>query len=277
MQRALIPFTLLCLAACGENRTIPSKDTYVAPSVAPLECVPNLDGKIEVGELKAAIGIPVHYLASPPGSTRPVRVDGAVNAQGQREWDLSVDYADDKVATIQAEALTGKWFAANFPSGQFVAPLDLGGTVLGVYQNDGQNLLLLGYASRDEAPTTGKTLITYQAPVAIFRFPLENGKDWVSVGTVMNGTLRGLPFAGRDTYQVKVDAAGRLDLPDVTFTQALRVRTTTTIEPAVGPTIQRRQVGWVFECFGEVARATAVDGETNDDFTTTSELRRLGL
>ena len=44
-----------------------------------------------------------------------------------------------------------------------------------------------------------------------------------------------------------------------------------------GNVIVRRQSGWVFECFGEVARATAADGETNDDFTTTAELRRLGL
>ncbi|MFT3708394.1 MAG: hypothetical protein QM817_12140 [Archangium sp.] len=275
MKRAL--FILLCVSACGENRTIPSKDAYVAPAVAPLECVPNLDGTIDGSELRAAIGIPVHYLASPPGASRPVGIPGAVNPQGQREWDLSIDYADDRVATIQAEALAGHWFAASFPNGQFVAPLDLGGTVLGVYVNDGTNLLLQGYATRDENPTTGKTLVVYQAPVAIFRFPLTVGKEWVSVGTVMNGLVRGLPYAGRDTYQVKVDGAGQLVLPDVTFTQALRVRTTTTIEPAVGASIVRRQVGWVFECFGEVARATAADGETNDDFTTTTELRRLGL
>jgi hypothetical protein len=275
MKRALL--ILLGLSACGENRTIPSKEAYVAPSVAPLECVPNLDGTIEGSELRAAIGIPVRYLASPPGTSRPVTIPGAVNPQGQREWDLSTDYADDRVATIQAEALAGHWFAPSFPSGQFVAPLDLGGTVLGVYVNDGTNLVLQGYASREENPTTGKTLVVYQAPVAIFRFPLTVGKEWVSVGTVVNAMVRGLPYAGRDTYQVKVDGAGQLVLPDVTFTQALRVRTTTTIEPAVGASIVRRQVGWVFECFGEVARATATDGETNDDFTTTAELRRLGL
>jgi hypothetical protein len=33
----------------------------------------------------------------------------------------------------------------------------------------------------------------------------------------------------------------------------------------------------LFECYGEVARATAADGETNDDFINTSELRRLGF
>jgi hypothetical protein len=268
---------LLVLASCGENRTIPDKAAYVAPTVAPLECVPNLDGRIEATEVKAALGIPVHYLASPPGTSRPVSIAGEVNGQGQRVWDLSNDYADDRVATLSASALAGHWFAASFPNGQFVSALDLGQSVLGVYQNDGTDLLLLGYATAEENPTTGKTLVVYTAPVAIFRFPLEVGKQWISVGQVSNGLVRGLPFAGRDTYQIRVDASGQLELPDVSFTQALRVRTTTTIEPAIGNAIVRRQVGWVFECFGEVARATAPDGETNDDFTTTSELRRLGL
>ena len=268
---------LLILTACGENRTIPPKEAYVAPTVAPLECVPNLDGRIDASELKAAIGIPVHYLASPPGAGRPVSIAGTTNSAGQRVWDLSNDYADDRVATLFASNVAGQWFAASFPTGQFTSPLDLGGTTMGVYRNDGADLFLLGYASREEAPMLGKTLVVYSQPVAIFRFPLEPGKQWVSVGQVVNGLVRGLPFAGRDTYQVRVDASGQLELPDVTFTQALRVRTTTTIEPAIGNSIVRRQVGWVFECFGEVARATAPDNEMTDDFTTTAELRRLGL
>ncbi len=276
MKRSLITVALL-LAACGENRTIPTKEAYVAPTLAPLECVPNLDGRIDVTELKAAIGIPVHYLASPPGVQRQVSIPGATNAQGQRVWNLATDYADDRVATLEASAVSGHWFAASFPAGQFVTALDLGGTILGVYNNDGSNLLLLGYASSEEAPSTGKTLVVYQAPVAIFRFPLEAGKQWTSIGNVVNATVRGLPYAGRDTYVVSVDAAGQLELPDVTFSQSLRVRTTTTIASAVGGSIVRRQVGWMFECYGEVARATAADGETNDDFTTTAELRRLGL
>lgn len=276
-MKRLLTLSIVVLAACGENRTIPEKEAYVAPSVAPLECVPNLDGRIDVTELQAAIGIPVRYLASPPGTSRPVSIPGATNAQGQRVWDLSIDYADDRVATLEASSPTGQWFAATFPTAQFVSPLDLGGNIMGVYANDGANLLLLGYASREENPAIGKTLVKYTAPIAIFKFPLEAGKEWISVGQVVNGLVRGLPFAGRDTYQMKVDAAGRVDLPDVTFTQALRVRTTATIEPAVGQTIVRKQVGWVFECFGEVARATAPDNEASDDFTTTAELRRLGL
>lgn len=277
MTRVLVLTAVVVFTACGENRTIPTREAYTAPQLAPLECVPNLDGRVDVSELKAALGVPVHYLASPSGAQRPVSIPGSTNSQGQRVWDLSTDYADDRVATLEASAVSGHWFAASFPTGQFVSPLDLGGTILGVYVNDGSDLSLLGYASREEAPAAGKTLVVYSQPVAIFRFPLEAGKQWVSVGQVVNATVRGLPYAGRDTYQVRVDATGQLQLPDVTFTQALRVRTTTTIEPAVGASIVRRQVGWVFECFGEVARATAADGEQNDDFTLTSELRRLGL
>jgi hypothetical protein len=32
----------------------------------------------------------------------------------------------------------------------------------------------------------------------------------------------------------------------------------------------------MFECFGEIARATSQPNETNDDFTTAAELRRFG-
>jgi hypothetical protein len=277
-MRTVACSTLACLAvACGPNRTYPDRDAYQPSLVAPLECVPNLDGVIEASELRTAFDVPVRYLVNPASTSRPVSVAGATSPQGQLEWALGTDYADDRVATISASAPTGRWYASSFPSAQFVAPLDLAGRVDGIYANDGANLLLLGYASREEAPVEGKTLVVYSQPVAIFRFPLSAPKQWVSVGEVRNATVRGLPYAGRDTYTIKVDAAGRLELPDVTFTQALRVRTTTAIEPSVGASIVRRQVGWVFECFGEVARATAADSTSQDDFTTATELRRLGF
>jgi hypothetical protein len=33
----------------------------------------------------------------------------------------------------------------------------------------------------------------------------------------------------------------------------------------------------LFECFGEVMRATSKTGEKNEDFTVASEIRRFGL
>ena len=265
------------LAACGENRTYPDRAAYAAATPAPLECVPNLDGAIDATELRAAFGVTVSYLVPPVGATRHVDVAGQQNTNGARVWDLSADYADDQVAKLQASAVAGKWYASSFPTGQFVSPLNLAGTIDGVYANDGAALTLLGYASAVENPPEGKTLAVYSAPIALYRFPLQAGKEWISVSEVRNGTVRGLPYFGRDTYRITVDGSGELVLPDVTFTQALRVRTTATIEPSVGQPIVRRQVGWVFECFGEVARATAADNEAQDDFTNAVELRRLGF
>jgi hypothetical protein len=94
---------------------------------------------------------------------------------------------------------------------------------------------------------------------------------------VKNATLRGLPYAGQDSYAISVDAAGELILPSITFTQALRVRTTVTATPAAGAAVTTKQVSFLFECFGEVARATSQTGETQDNFTTAAEVRRLGL
>jgi hypothetical protein len=36
-----------------------------------------------------------------------------------------------------------------------------------------------------------------------------------------------------------------------------------------------RQDSYLFECFGEVARATSQPNETSDDFTTAAEVRRF--
>jgi len=276
LKRSLLALSC-CAAACGENRTYPERMPYEPAPSQTLTCLPNLDGRIEAGEIEAALGVPQSVLASPAGVRRTIDLNGVVDSAGRRVWDFATDYADDRVAKLEAKPLMGHWFAASFPGGAYVAPLDLGGTVLAVYSEDGANLLLHGVASAVENPPEGKTLLPYQAPLALYRYPLEVGKTWVSAGEIRNATLRGLPYAGRDTYSTTVDQSGRLELPDLTFTQALRVRTHVTLEPAVGPSVSRRQVSWLFECFGEVARAVSVDGETNDDFTTTSELRRLGL
>lgn len=278
MSRPLLALVVLALAACGgENRTFPDRASYKAAEVAPLPCRPNLDGQIDAAEMQAAYGVPVSYLVSPAGAQRPVDVVGGLDPAGHQVWDWSVDLADDQVARLTATALAGKWYAASFPNGKFVTALDAAGTTFAIYSHDGTALWLHGMASAAEAPAGNKTLIVYTAPVAVFRFPLQVGKSWVSAGEVKNATFRGLPYAGRDTYQVSIDASGQLELPDMTFTQALRARTKLTQEPAVGASVVRRQVSLLFECFGEVARATSLDNEPKDDFTTAAEVRRLGL
>jgi hypothetical protein len=268
---------LLLLVACGPNRTIVDHPDYVPPGPMPLPCQPNLDGQIDDSEAKAALGVPESLLVSPFGVQRTIDLNGTVDSQGHRIWDYGSDYADDQVAHLSAQPLKDQWFASSFPNGSYVVPVDVGGTVLGVYSDDGSTLLLHGVASSQQSPLDGQTLLPYLSPVELYKYPLTVGKSWVSAGEIHNGVLHGIPYAGRDTYEVSIDAAGQLVLPDVTFTQTLRSRTTVTLEPAVGASISRRQVSWLFECFGEVARATSNNNEPQDNFTTTSELRRLGF
>jgi hypothetical protein len=265
-------FLLLC--ACGDNKTPqPTHPPYDSGALPQLACVPNLDGQIDATELQPALDNPVKYLVSPPGTTRSVDLVGTVDAQGHQVWDFGSDYADDESATITATGIAGKWYASSFPSATFVAPFDAGDTIEAVYAYNTVAIVLLGLASHD--PGALQTLLVYAPPVALYKFPLHVGQAYSSAGTITNGTLRGIPYAGTDTYDISVDASGQLTLEAYTFTQVLRVRTTATVAPSAGQSVVTKQTSFFFECFGEVARATSQPNETQDNFTTAAELRRL--
>jgi hypothetical protein len=283
MRRAATTDLLLVLAAatglalvavavggCGSNLTHPAG---AAPD-AGLSCLPNLDGHIDSSELRASIGTAAHYLVS---TETPVSLGGSVDASGRRRWDLSAPQNGERAVTLTGIALAGAWFADTFPTAELAVPLDADATLYGVYRQDDQALWLLGIASADPSPPEGKTLLVYDTPIAALRFPLADGMAWSSSGQITGGTLRGGPYAGRDTYDLRVDGAGEVDVPEFTVTQALRVRATVTVAPAAGNPVVHKQTSFFFECFGEVARATSHDGETQDDFTTAAELRRLTL
>jgi len=262
------------LVACDDNQTfVPAPDAYVPDSGSPLSCVPNLDGRIDSGELTPALGVPSNFLITAPGTTVTIDPVGVVNAEGKREWDFSASQ-DDLSGTFEARAIEGLWYADDFPAGEFAVQLEAGGDIEGIYSHDEDGLWLHGLASVTAA---GNTLVVYDQAVQLYRFPLELGDEWVTVGESSNAQLRGLPYAGKDTYRIEVVDAGLLMLPDLTFTQALRVRTEVTAQPVAGATVSRRQQSWLFECFGEVQRATSQDGESNPDFTVAAQLRRLGL
>lgn len=278
MRTALLLIPCLLLAGCSENETITdTHDPYQADAATPLGCVPNLDGKIEASEMQAFFGVSATFLVSPQGEERPVDIVGAMQVSGQRIWDWSADYASDQEAKFGASKVEGKWYADKFSGGEFVASFDAGHTIDAIYKSDESAIYLLGLASTEADPPEGRTLMPYVDPVAIYRFPLEVGGTWVSTGIVQDGLFKSLPYAGKDIYEVKVDAAGELKLPHWSFTQALRVRVNATVQPAVGASTSQRQVSFLFECFGEVARATSRGGETEEDFTVASEVRRLGL
>lgn len=278
-RRALLAaLSLAALAGCGENLTmIPDGGTDGAGGgQSELTCVPTLDGTITAAQLQPALDMPVTYLVSAPGMTETVNLAGSTGSDGQLVWDFSESYATDQAFTIAASSVSGKWYQGSFPAGQWVAPIDAEDTLEGVYSYDTEGIYLLGLASTEQSPSTGQTLVVYDAPVAIYRLPLVAGASWTSVGTTSGATISGLPFTGTDTYQVIDDAVGEMDLHDLVFTQAHRVRTTVT-QAAAGSnqSLVTRQVSFMFQCFGEIVRVTSLPNETQENFTTAAQVRRL--
>jgi len=272
----VLPWFLLLATGCGENLTVPVREDYRTRDPEPLACLPDLDAQIDSREIQPAIGVDVRYLISPDGTTREVDIAGRTEGD-LTIWDFSVDYADDQVATVTPTTIDGYWFAGSFPSDTFVTPFDGEGRTLSINRYSDNGLELLGLASREENPSEGQTLLVYDPPITVLRFPVQVGDSFVSQGDIINGTLRGLPYAGTDTYEVSVDGRGEVRLPQLTFEEGHRVRTRVTVQPAVGEAVSTRQVSFFTECFAEVVRATSLTDEDNPNFTVAQQLRRLGF
>lgn len=255
MKRA----AFILLAACGTNET---------PQPMPLptrgECLPNRDGQVTADELPIAIGATVSYYA---GANRAI-------AQTGTDWNFAEERADDDVVTVGPTALHDQWYAASFPAGQFV--VDAGQGLDGIYHQDAQALWLDGTASQQEMP---KTLIVYSPPLPVLRFPVSVGDKYTTTAVLAGATIAGLPFQGTDELTVDVVSEGKLALPYVEFSPVLRVRTQAIRKPSAGgvPSTSRRQTIFLFECFGEIARAESKPDETNPDFTNAAYLRRFAL
>jgi len=288
---AIVVAALCALVACGgDNLTHPPARTpYQTPDEEPLPCLPDLDGRIVAHELAPTLDQAASYIVSPAlpvdaSEGFDIDVVGSVDPRGRRVWDWSTLAPSDQVAALTARRLDDQWYAEHFPDGKFSMPTDPGGRVDAIYSHGEDALLLCGAASAEPDPSEGRTLMVYEEPVPFFSFPLALGDRWSQTGVVRSGTLKGLsPWSQDDLYEVEVAAAGELRLPDFTFEQALRVDTRLTVRPKAGTKkgYVVRQVSFVFECFGEVARATSLlsegpDDDPGPDFDEAREVRRLG-
>jgi hypothetical protein len=262
LKRALLLGFGAGLGACQANQS-PVPDEDVTP---PLACLPDRDGSLTHEELPVAIGATVDTYV---GSNRTVDLSGP-------DWDLSREEPDDDIVAIGPVALGAQWYAGAFLSspgaGQFVTDGPAG--LDAVYHLDAQGLWLHGLAS----VTPDQTRLVYDEPVAVLRLPLAAGDAWTAVGRVSAGTLDGLPYIGSDTYEIGASDAGTLHLPYVRFRGALPVATHVTVRPdAGGVSTSRRQVSFLFECFGEIARAESRADEPDEAFTNAASLRRFAL
>ncbi|CAN5549837.1 hypothetical protein BH11MYX1_BH11MYX1_11410 [soil metagenome] len=254
---------LIALAACSTNLTPQPDPTPVLPS-----CVPNRDGQITADELPIAYGFTVAYYAAQNRTVNLTPANGV--------YDLSVEAPDDAVVALGPVQLASQWYAEQFPTGQFT--VDAGSGLDGIYHQDDRALWLDGTASQQEAPTAGKTLIRYADPIALLRFPLTDGLTYSTTAALASATVAGLPFVGTDKVDVNVTAGERLDVPYVEFSPVLRVRTNVTRTPSTGtPVVSKRTTIFMFECFGEVARAESKQDEAAEDFTTAAYIRRFAL
>lgn len=249
---------LVLLAACGTNQTPQPMPASPVPS-----CVPNRDGTIVAAELPVLVGATAAYYT---GTNRTVALSGEV-------IDLSEERADDQVVAYGPIALQAQWYAPSFPAGQFV--LEAGSGLDGIYHQDDRALWLDGVASHAETP---KTLVVYPMPVSLLRFPARGGDAYSQTVQLPTATINGLPFVGSDQFEVDIVAHTRLDLPYLEFSPVLELRTHVVRKPTSGgASVGRRTTSFLFECFGEVARAESKQDEPAASFTSAAFLRRFAL
>jgi hypothetical protein len=261
-MRGALPIVALAHGACFSNLTPQPEPLPALPA-----CVPDGRGEITADEMPVALGATLTYYTG---------ADRAIVQQAQAGvWDFAEERGDDNVVALGPAALSTQWYAASFPAGQFV--VDAGGGLDGIYHQDTQALWLDGTASHDEMPPAGKTLVVYPQPVAVLRFPVRVGDAFTSTAALVNVTINGLPFNGSDELAIEVVDSGQLDVPYVEFSPVLRVRTHAVRRPSSGGMASRRQTLFLFDCFGEVARAESKPDETNPDFTQAAYLRRFAL
>lgn len=264
ISRFLVPGSCFLVLGCQANQTPVTQDDLSPP----IPCLPDRDGVLTAAELPVALDTPGQFYVSGPRTVELAAAGGG--------WDLSAEDADDEIVEVGASPLAGHWYADAFTSGAFV--IDAGRGLDGVYHLDDLGLWLHGLASREPDPSGGRTLLVYVAPVPVLRLPLRDGDAWTALGEITDGELEGLPYVGTDTYEIAADGAGFLALPYVRFDPVIRVQTRVEVAPAAGGvTTSRRQTSFLFECFGELARADSRADEPDAEFTTAASLRRFAL
>lgn len=271
----------LVVTAC-EPAPLPEDDLYVGAN--PLaQCVPNNDGVITEEEMPFVSGAQARIRVA----DGPINVDVVgTEKDGVVEWDFSrPDPEEQPLAFIGPIETDDQWFLDAFAERgatpiDVLAPLDPGATTLGPVLRGNGEISLWGAASADENPDEGRTLVVYDSPAPLYRFPLEVGARVTESVRASNATLLGLPVALDDTYDVEVTAIGTLRLPDLILDNTLRVTVRLERTLTVGDVRQVTHI-FVHECLGEVARVVSepapLDETIPDAFDVASQMWRLSL
>lgn len=229
-------------------------------------CVPEGDGEIRRDELPLVAGYRASYRAA---TDAPFATEGTTE-DGQRVWDLDVDFPGDHLTLLESRSLESEWFAALFPGATYSARLSEENDLLGVYEAAADALLLRGVVS----PSDGldRTELTYDPPVTILAFPLSEGSTW-STGTTITGLAEGVFVTYFESYESAIDARGTVRTPYGEF-DGLRVGVDLTRNVGGFFTTQRTYA-FVTECFGTVARVVSQQNELSAEFDDAAEVWRL--
>ncbi|MBL4637255.1 MAG: hypothetical protein JKY56_25595, partial [Kofleriaceae bacterium] len=206
---------------------------------------------------------PVAYLVAQEAS-----VDLSSNA-----IELRNEFPGEVKIDLIAKSLENTWFADEFPAESIRVPLSSSGDTFAILRSSESSVSLLGIASEQ----AGHTLLHYQSPIDLYRFPMQVGSAWSSTSAVI-GTLASVPYNGTDAYETTVESISSVALPHLQFTSAYRVRTIITSDSgAAGVVVTRQQISMLSECFGEITRIVSRDNESASNFTTAAELWRFSL
>lgn len=261
-------------AACvqGANEQTDAGNVYVPlPDGGSFSCRGNGDSIIQRSELQFIPGVEARYRTNPAGVGVTVNVQGTMSG-GTRVWDFS--NMDGALLSLRLDPLEEQWFAPMFSGAQYTARIDPRSPTLGIYRATDTSLDLFGAAGETAA---SRTILKYDTPISLLRFPLALNDHWTASAMVVDGMVDGTTVASRDEYDITVDAHGEVRLGILTFRDALRVRIETIQRFPVGPARRSIQYLWLAECYGEVARVTSRDGEVDPNFGVATEFRRLGL
>jgi hypothetical protein len=245
-----------------------SSTTESSTSDAPVTgCAANKDGAITREETPLAAGLRATYRVA---TSVPINTAGTTNADGTRHWDFSGALTGDHTLVIETVAPTGQWFASDFSGATYTVRLSDSKDLLGVFELTPSALLLRGVVSPADGATT-RTKLTYAPVASTLTFPMQKGSTWSTSSTV-TGQASGLFVNYTEATTYDVDAAGDLVTPLGTYS-VLRIKAVLTRTVGGFPTTVRT-FAFVSECAGTVARVISNDNESQEEFTTASEVQR---
>ena len=268
---------LAVIAACSPGNPVMEDTGHATDWI--FDCTGDNDGTIDADELPWATGLAVPYLANGAGTTVDVQPAGETVADGTI-WDFTQPPGTLAVELDLVDP-SAQWFAEHFPDASYAAPLfaqEL--DILAVFAVYEDGFEMQGLASREAQPADGQTLLVYDEPVEVYRFPLELGTAWEASSSFRDASLYGVPNAGEELYRFEVDSVGSLLLPGFTMEKTLRLRVeveqTFAVSTGDNPVVSMRYL-YLHECYGELARITSLAGETEPEFGEASEVRVLDV